>query len=187
MRKAAVILLLAIFTFNIFGYRLLYNYLSDKADNTLELALDEQKYNDTDLISIKQPTNLPYYTNTKNFQRIDGEVNVNGKIYKYVKYRIYNDSLEMLCIPNVAKMKIQNAKDEFFKLANDFQQLNAKKKNHAENKQLKPAISEFEAMQEAGAMQLRSIAKEFYPHIILVKQKDFIFSSEQPPDCRIAV
>jgi hypothetical protein len=186
MKKAAAILLLAIFAFNIFGYRLLYNYLSHKADTTLELALDEQQYDDADLISIKQPTNLPYYTNSKNFQRIDGEVNVEGTIYKYVKYRIYNDSLEMLCIPNLGKMKIQNAKDEFFKLANDFQQAGNKKKNHSESKQLKSIVTEFEALQDAAELNPAVPPKEFHSRLISMKQKEFIFSTEQPPDTFIA-
>ena len=107
MRKLAAIALLSIFTFNMMGYQLVYNYLSGKSDTALELALDAKAYNDDELISIKQPTNLPYYNNTKEFQRVDGEVEIDGVEYKYVKCRIYQDSLEMLCLPNKAKIPIR--------------------------------------------------------------------------------
>ncbi len=182
MKKAAAILLLAIFTFNIFGYRLLYTYLSDNADTTLETVLDEEQYDEADLISIKEPTNMPYYTNSKNFQRINGEVKSNGIIYKYVKYRIYNDSLEMLCIPNVAKMHILNSRDEFFKLANDFQQAGCKKKNHTENKQIKPLITDCEILYNEAAPAYSTIEKKMYAPFVLIKQKNCICCNEQPPD-----
>ncbi len=67
MRKLVAIFMLAIFTFNVAGYQLFFNYISNKADTNLELALDQDNYNDEDLITIKQPTNLPYYTIQKTF------------------------------------------------------------------------------------------------------------------------
>ena len=54
MKKLAAILLLAIFTFNIVGYQLVYNVMANKSDAALELALDTQGYNDADLICIKR-------------------------------------------------------------------------------------------------------------------------------------
>ena len=99
MKQLAAILLLGIFSFNLFGYRLVASFLEKQENIKMELALDENNYEDHQLISIKQPTNLPYYQNSKTFQRIDGEIEIEGVYYKYVKCRIYNDSLEMLCIP----------------------------------------------------------------------------------------
>src|SRR6187402_3559047 len=111
MKRLAAILLFGIFAFNLFGYQLIASLLENRENNKIELALDENDYSDDQLISIKQPTNLPYYQNSKDFQRVDGEVEINGIEYKYVKSRIYNDSLELLCIPNTGKMKITAAKN----------------------------------------------------------------------------
>lgn len=144
MKQLAAILLLGIFSFNIFGYKLVASFLESKANEKMELAFDDNNYEDHELISIKQPTNLPYYQNSKTFQRIDGEIEIAGVYYKYVKCRIYNDSLELLCIPNTGKMKILEAKADFSKLASDFQQSNNKKKSHSDSKSFQKTISEFE-------------------------------------------
>jgi hypothetical protein len=50
---------------------------------------------------------------------VQGTIEVNGIEYKYVKRRIYNDSLELLCYPNTAKQKLQSAKTDFFKITNE--------------------------------------------------------------------
>jgi hypothetical protein len=146
MKQAAAIFLMGIFSFNIFGYQFFYDHLLYKADKVLVLNLDKGMFEDEELISIKEPINLPYYTNSKVFQRIDGEVIKNGVIYRYVKSRIYNDSLEMLCIPHTAKMELQGAKEAFFKLANELEQSTGNNKDHSSQKEIKRSISEFEEL-----------------------------------------
>lgn len=183
MKKLAAIVLLAIFTFNIAGYQLLYNLLASKSDAMLELALDAKHYNDKDLISIKQPTNLPYYNNSKTFQRIDGEVEIDGVKYKYVKCRIYNDSLEMLCIPHVAKMKIDAAENAYAKVANDFQQDNDKKKSGSPSKSFQKTLSEYETLHLPNAARSFCIINNtFVSFNTLIENKCFFNTVEQPPD-----
>jgi hypothetical protein len=96
--------------------------MQETASSKLESQLDNDEYDQTQLISIKIPvTYLPYYNNSKSYERIDGQIEIEGVQYKYVKRRIYNDSLEMLCIPNHDAMKLLSAKNEFFKFVNDLQ------------------------------------------------------------------
>jgi hypothetical protein len=152
MKQVAAIMLLGIFSFNLFGYRLVASFLENKANAAMELSLDENDYNDDQLISIKQPTNLPYYRNSAIFQRIDGEIEIDGILYKYVKSRIYNDSLELLCIPNTGKMKIQAAKADFSKLAADFQQSDNKKKSPFGVKSFQKVLSDYEEVRQPGLL-----------------------------------
>jgi hypothetical protein len=128
LKKLFAITLLGILLFNWGGYRFVTDYLTNKADLRLEAQLDLDKYDEAALISIKIPTNLPYYTNTVLYERVDGSINIKGVEYKYVKRRIYNDSLELICIPNATKMGMQNARDDFFRLANDLVASNSNKK-----------------------------------------------------------
>ena len=121
MKKIAAILLLGIFVFNLFGYKIFVSYMVNSANQSLEIALDNNNYSEEQLISIKKPVNLPYYNNSKDFARAEGEVEMNGILYKYVKSRIYNDSLEMLCIPNTAKQQLLTSKDNFAKAVMDLQ------------------------------------------------------------------
>lgn len=127
MRKIAAILLLLVFVFNLFGYRLFVSYMVNNANQSLETALDKNNYNEDELISIKKPTNLPYYNNSKDFTRAYGEVEMNGVLYTYVKSRIYNDSLELLCIPNTSKQQLLNSKDDFAQSVFDVQKDSNKK------------------------------------------------------------
>ncbi|MBD0374174.1 MAG: hypothetical protein ICV51_00890 [Flavisolibacter sp.] len=119
MKRLTAILFLCLLIFNLYGYRLMLSYLENQADLSLEQRLENKLYSDKDLITIKIPTSLPYYTNSTDFERVDGEVAIEGVLYKYVKRRIYNDSLELLCIPHPDKTRWQMAKDEFAKMNSD--------------------------------------------------------------------
>ncbi len=116
--------------FNWYGYRLFISFLEYKENTQLETQLDKNNFDETQLVSVKISAKyFSAYVNEKNFQRIDGQININGIVYNYVKIRMYSDSLEMLCIPNQYAMKLSSAKDNFFKLVNDVQHKENKKSN----------------------------------------------------------
>ena len=121
LKKLTAILLLALFAFNTVGYRLWIEYVQTRTDAKLEAKLDKGYYNEDELITVKVPVNLPYQTNGKEFERVDGEMNVNGIVYKYVKRMVYNDTLILLCIPHEEKIKllILFARQNFRRLDND--------------------------------------------------------------------
>lgn len=174
--------MLAVFAFNVAGYQLVYNYLSHHSDQQLELALDADHYSDADLITIKQPTNLPYYTNSNEFQRIDGEVEIDGVKYKYVKCRVYNGNLEMLCIPNKAKMQIEQSKHEYAKGANDFQQGNTEKKDGS-HKSIQKLLSEYEQQWLFSIDCGSHLISTSYVLVQSVFEENHYFTTvEQPPD-----
>ena len=185
MKRLAAILLLGIFSFNIFGYRIVACYLESQENKKMELALDADDYSDQQLISIKQPTNLPYYQNSKAFQRVDGEIEIEGVLYKYVKCRIYNDSLELLCIPNTSKMRIQAAKADFSKMASDFQQSSNKKKSPVDSKSFQKTLSEYEEQLSANASFKpgSNVIKYFTQNHLFVNSL-FTKTIEHPPDQR---
>lgn len=133
MKRIASILLLGILLFNWGGYRFYTDYIEHKADTKLEASLDEHNYNESDLVSIKVAANLPYYTNNENYERVNGEIDINGIHYKYVKRRMYNDSVELLCIPNIAKTGLENARNDFYRLANDLVSNNSSSKKSTGN------------------------------------------------------
>jgi len=118
--------------FNWYGYRILTSWLEVRADHQLEARLDINSYDESQLISVKVPsTHLAYYNSSTQFERVDGQINIGGVRYKYVKRRFFNDSLEVLCIPNQAAMRLQTAKNDFFKGVNDIRQDNGQSKKPA--------------------------------------------------------
>lgn len=120
LKKALSILLLGIFLFNLGGYRVAFNFASRQADEQLQSKLDNNGYNENELVVLKMPMSVPYYSGTGGFEYTQGEVTLEGIIYRYVKKRVVNDTLEMYCIPHENKMELMNARDQFAKLATDF-------------------------------------------------------------------
>ncbi len=115
-------MLLGILVFNWCGYRLLTACLEAGANEQLKISLDDNKYDESELISIKVPAErLSYYNNSSQFERVDGEIEIGGLQYNYVKRRLYNDSIEMLCVPNHSAMHLRKADNDFFKLVNNLQ------------------------------------------------------------------
>jgi len=122
LKKLTAIFFLLLFAFNWFGYRLYYDYLQHKSNVNLEAALDSNSYDESQLVELKIAVHLPYQTSWTSYQRYDGEININGTSYKYVKRKLSNDTLYLMCIPNTKKMRLETAKNDFFKNSNDLAQ-----------------------------------------------------------------
>lgn len=95
----------------------------------LEALIDDNSINDSQLTEFKIPIHLPYQTTWASYQRYDGEIKINGTIYKYVKRKVCNDTLYLMCITNSKKMRLESAKDEFFKISNDLTKNDHSKKS----------------------------------------------------------
>ena len=129
MKKLAAIFLCIIFSFNWFGYRFMYDYVQHKNNRGLEKLFDNDLYDESQLVELKVALNLPYQTNRPVYERVDGEIEVEGILYKYVKRKVANDTLYVMCLPNIQKMHLERSKIDFFKMANDLQKDNLPSKH----------------------------------------------------------
>ena len=128
MKKLAAISLLSLLLFNLVGYRLLFAYTLQQWDARITASLDRETYNENDLITLKVPLSLPYQTDWKEYERVDGEITISGQLYKYVKRKVVHGELVLLCLPDPHKTNLETAKDEFFKQANNLQSSSPAKK-----------------------------------------------------------
>jgi hypothetical protein len=119
LKRLAAIFLLLVVVFNIYGYRFVLSCLQQNHDAIVEAKIDQREYSEAELISIKTTLHLPYYTSSREFERAYGSININGIDYEYVKRRVHNDTLELLCLPNQGKTKLQKASNELAKAAAD--------------------------------------------------------------------
>jgi hypothetical protein len=120
---------MGILFFNWYGYQLVSNYLQERAGQRLEASLDKKDYDESRLLSIKVPiTTLSYYNSSTGFERVDGQIDIGGVQYKYVERRIFKDSMEYRCIPNLAAMDLKTARESFFQLVNDLSHNGQEKK-----------------------------------------------------------
>lgn len=119
-RKIATILLLSFLLFNWVGYRLLLSWYEGRETARWETLLDDRQYDPSQLILFKVSASaLPYSNPSAGFERADGELQVNNLHYRYVLKRLYNDSIEFLCIRDDESGRWQQAKNEIIHLAVD--------------------------------------------------------------------
>jgi hypothetical protein len=126
LKKLLAITLLIVHLFNLSGYSFLFRYFIERSSKQLSEKIDSNNYNEADLIEVKVPLNMPYLSSTAEYERFDGEINIEGQHHHYVKRKISADTLYILCLPNAKTDKLQLAKTEFAKNANDF---DSKEKN----------------------------------------------------------
>ncbi len=182
MKQLTAIVFLCVFLFNLAGYRLLTQYWQSHENKQLEAKLDKQQYNEKDLISIKTPLTLPYYTNTSTFERVNGELKIDGVVYKYVKRRIFHDTLEVLCIPNGAKMQLDNVRDDFFKLTADIQTSHSEKKQSASNTIKIPSFNYCNKITTFSTNLYLLKELSYRPFYIPIYSFTGSLAIEQPPD-----
>ncbi len=119
MKRLAAILLLAILLMNFIGYRWMLSYMDSQATMRLEQKLDAGDYDESALVEVKIPLNLPYHNNWSEYEIFYGQVNYDGKYFQYVKRKLSNDTLFLLCLPHEEKTRINEAKADLFKSVHD--------------------------------------------------------------------
>lgn len=119
MKKAVSILVLTTFLFNTIGYKAIFLYLEHKADARLASEIATMNEVDGRLIAIKIPINLPYQTDWKEFESVEGEMTFKDKTYRYVKRKVWKDTLILLCIDHSEKSQIQKRDADYFKKVNE--------------------------------------------------------------------
>ncbi len=120
MRKAAAILLIAVYLVNLAGGAILFEYLIQKNDRLLTERIDEGDYDLSQLMEVKVPLRLHYYSSSLNYERYYGEAEVDGRYYSYVMRKVINDTVYILCLPNNGKVELKKAKVSAGLIAADF-------------------------------------------------------------------
>jgi hypothetical protein len=181
LKKLAAITLIAVLVFNWYGYRLLMDYWRQRADNLLENRLDRNDYDESTLLLVKVPvTSLTYYEAADEWERSDGEMILGDVAYKFVKRRVHNDSIELLCIRNTAQMQLGEAGNAFFRLVNNLTHFpGGKTTGQADiHKIFTPGRLAFRIC----APPAKSIATPLFPVALLAK--GFVQQLERPPVVR---
>ena len=130
MKKLAAISLICLLAFNWYGYRIVTDILTSKADQQLEAQLDNQEYDEASLIEVRINLNVPYQNNQTEFERHYGEMEVDGVFYTYVKSKVENGFLVLKCIPNDSKQAIKEAGTDYYKKTNGLDQEQSGKKTN---------------------------------------------------------
>jgi hypothetical protein len=112
--------------FNWVGYRLVINYLQQRADHQLEARIDINNYDDAQLMEIRVALNMPYQAVNTSFERLYGEIEIGGKSFTYVKRKVEDGYLVLKCLPNHTKDVLKNNGNTYFSSTNGTGQENGK-------------------------------------------------------------
>jgi len=183
VKKIAAILLICLLVFNWYGYRFVTAYFQKKADTQLEAKIDVNDYDESQLIEIKVPLNMPYQNASSDFERHYGEIELNGNIYAYVKRKVENGYLVLKCIPNTAKQNIKNADNLLFTANNGLDQEHNTKGNSSLPNIFKTVFSDYDDYSENYDLSLLTEENQKLPDT----RTSFFNSitlpvSEQPPE-----
>lgn len=184
MKKLASIFLLVVFGLNIIGPRLMFCFKQQQSDIQLQASLDKDLYDQSDLLTIKVPLSLPYLSSNTDFERIDGEITFNGKIYKYVKRKIFNGELVLLCLADYNKMRLQSEANDLYKNVNDeITNSSSKKPGNSKVGSLKNIFSEYNKSEINYTSAIYKETKSFSSSNSLCTLISFPRTTpEQPPE-----
>ena len=183
LRKVAAISLICLLVFNWYGYRFVTNYLQRKADKQLEARLDVNDYSEAQLMEIRVPLNMPYQNNSSEFERHYGEIEVNGKIYTYVKRKIEDGVLILKCIPNTQKQDLKNADNILFTANNGLDQEHNGKNNSPLTNIVKTLLGEYDAQEQNYDLNaLQNIIRDQSRRAVSFLKTVSLPVAEQPPE-----
>lgn len=185
LKKIAAILLLSILCFNWFGYRLWLDYRSNQADKVMEAKANLKAYDDQQLVEIRIPLSIPYYSNWDDFERHDGSIELNGVQYNYVKRKVQDGQLILLCLPNHEKQLVKASGDQYFKLINDLGSLtqHGKKSGSEKASTFKGFQFEYFAVENKWVINIfDALAIAYGSGIKGFMSETYIACPEQPPD-----
>ncbi|MBL0743477.1 hypothetical protein [Chryseolinea lacunae] len=119
MKRIFSIALLFVFLFQFVGYYFVYLGLRHQARTEMISRLDARQYSSEETITLKIPFSLPYWMDSKDYERVDGEFQHEGQFYKLVEQKLEQDTLYVVCIRDNHEKKLFDTMSDYAKLAND--------------------------------------------------------------------
>jgi hypothetical protein len=184
LKRVFSILILFVLLFNIFGYRFVFSYLEEEASQELATSIDAKSFDENNLIEIKTDLNMPYVSD-KEYENAYGETVIKGVHYQYVKRKIENNVLYLMCLPNNEKTILAETKNTIEKNNVETGNSNSKQKNPVQ-KLLKSIQIEY--IQNNNFYKLNEVV--LITSSTLLSNRNNALSSlykaptpEQPPEC----
>lgn len=176
--------MLILYVFNLFGYRIFFDYAGQQQDYYLERSFDKNQYDENGLVQIRLALYNPYQMDWPDYQRLDGEIKIDGRLYKYVKGKVTNGELIILCAPNTNKTQLQVAKNDFFKTASNLHNSGEQGEQPLKSPVFKNALVEFDECWHNGycfnpQSSLQKFINSGRPPALHPGSR---FLSEEPPD-----
>jgi hypothetical protein len=118
VKKQLTLLLLVVFLLNTIGYYGVFVGLKISSRFAMREQFDSETYNQEE-VTFKIPLTLPYASNSNGYERIDGEFDHDGQVYRLVKQKLQSDTLYIICVKDQHTQKINQALADYVKSYTD--------------------------------------------------------------------
>jgi len=119
MRKGVALIMLFVFLLNVLGYYGIFVGLRLRNVQELVQKLDDNAYKASEAITFKMPITVPYNIDSRDFERVDGEFEHNGEVYRLVKQKLSQDTLYIVCVKDQESKKINQVLADYVKTFTD--------------------------------------------------------------------
>jgi hypothetical protein len=150
MKRLFATVMLILFLLNVVGYYGIFVGLRHMNVQQLVQQLDENSFQESETTTFKIPITVPYYTDSRDFERVNGEFQHNGEVYRLVKQKLQKDTLHIVCVKDNQSKKINQVLEDYVKTFTD-----------------KPG----ESKQSTKSLQV--LIKDFIPFSVSISNKSF--------------
>ncbi len=124
VKRTITLILLIVFLLNVVGYYGVFVGLRFSSEVAMRQQFDAENY-DQQEVTIKVPITIPYATDSREFERVDGEFEHEGQVYRLVKQKLQSDTLYIVCVKDQQTQTINQALADYVKSYTD-KPINAK-------------------------------------------------------------
>jgi hypothetical protein len=119
LKKLIAIFLVFLLLFNAMGIYGLLQGLRYKSTLDLVQRLDDHQYSAEETILLTVPIEVPYAQNDADYERVNGEFEYQGEVYRLVKQKYQSGTLFLVCIKDHQTGRIQQALTDYVKTFTD--------------------------------------------------------------------
>jgi hypothetical protein len=162
---------------------MVFSYLEKKASKELTANIETKTFDENNLVELKTELNMPYVSD-KEYETAYGETVIKGVHYHYVKRKIENNILYLMCLPNEEKIALAVTKNNVEKNNTEAGNNNSKQKSPV---QIIKKLSQTEYIQNSfsyNVVDLVNIATTL-PKVTNSKVYSLYtaLTPAQPPEC----
>jgi hypothetical protein len=119
VKKLLSLLLVVLLLFNVLGYYGLFLGLQYQNSQQMIAKFDAEEYSNSETITIKVPITIPYASDSRDYERVNGQFEHEGEFYRLVKQRLLHDTLFIVCVKDMQSKNIHQALTSYVKTFTD--------------------------------------------------------------------
>ncbi|MFZ5972085.1 MAG: hypothetical protein ACOYXA_10880 [Bacteroidota bacterium] len=119
MKRLITLFLLFLFLLNVLGYYGIFVGLQWQNGRALNARLDSDDYEEFETVTYKIPLTIPYGTDSRDFERVEGTYTFKGETYRLVKQKFHRDTLHIVVIKDEKSQRLNEVLKDYVKTFTD--------------------------------------------------------------------